>query len=201
VEKIVARRRGGFCYELNGLFYHLLSHLGVECHLISGRVYGPSGEPGPEFDHAAVLVYLDDQVYLADVGFGDSFLEPKLMQSGRVQMDYNRYFRIDKTIDGEYVLNASDNSFDYTPKYIFTKKERQYIEFIDMCTYHQTNAKSPFTQRKMITRVTPQGRITLTDTKFIITQSGKKEEQTILNHDEFKVKLLQHFGIRYVRNQ
>lgn len=198
-KKIVLQKRGGFCYELNGLFFHLLSQLGFHCHLISARTH-ENDQLGPEFDHAAILVYLDDQTYLVDIGFGDLFLEPKLIQPGKVQMDYNKYFRLDKNMDGEYTVLASGDSFEYVSKYVFTKKERQFIEFIDMCRYHQVDERSPFTKKKMITRATPRGRITLTDTKLAATISGKKEEMTILNHDEFRVKLYQHFGIRYVRN-
>lgn len=198
--KIILQKRGGFCYELNGLFFHLLSQLGYHCHLISARTY-ENGMLGPEFDHAAILIYLDDQVYLADVGFGDLFLEPKLIQPGKIQMDYNKYFRVDKNIDGAYTVHMSTDSFEYEPKYVFTKKERQYIEFIDMCRYHQVDEKSHFTKNKMITRATAKGRITLTDSKLVATVSGKKQEAVIHNHDEFRVKLYQHFGIRYIKNR
>lgn len=197
--KVILKKRGGFCYELNGLFHRLLSELGFTCHLISARTY-ENGELGPPFDHAAILVYFEDQFYLLDVGFGDLFLDPKLLNPGAIQMDYTKYFRVDKTIDDEYILNASDNSFDYHPKYLFTTEERQFIEFIDMCHYHQTNEKSHFTKKKVITRATPQGRITLTDTTLAITNAGKKEKQTILNKDEFKVKLHEYFGIHFMRN-
>lgn len=199
-DKVVLRKRGGFCYELNGLFYHLLSHLDFSCHLISARVYN-QGVLGLPFDHAAILVYFEDQVYLADVGFGELFLEPKLLKPGAVQMDYTKYFKIDKTIDDEYIVSMSHNSFDYEAKYLFTTVERQYIEFIDMCEYHQTNEKSHFTKKKMITRASPKGRITLTDSKLTTILGGKKKEQNILNFDEFQVKLIQHFGIRYVHNR
>lgn len=198
-DKVMTRHRGGFCYELNGLFFHLLSQLGYRCHLISARGYDHD-TLGPEFDHMAILVYLEHQVYLVDVGFGDLFLEPKLVQPGKVQMDYNQYFRIDKTIEGDYTLNLSSDSFEYKPKYLFSKEERQYIEFIDMCRYHQTNEKSLFRKKKMITKATPEGRITLTDSMLTIRRLGGKEEQKILNQDEFKVKLYQHFGIRLVKN-
>ncbi|SMD35261.1 N-hydroxyarylamine O-acetyltransferase [Reichenbachiella faecimaris] len=197
--KIVLSRRGGFCYELNGLFYHLLSQLGFTCHLISAQIFN-EGELGLPFEHAAILVYFEDQVYLVDVGFGDLFLEPKLLKPGAIQMDYTKYFRIDKNIDDEYIVYTSDNSFDYQPKYLFTTKERQYIEFIDMCQYHQTNEKSHFTKKKMITRATSNGRITLTDSKLITSVGGKKEEQNILNFDEFRVKLYEYFGVQFVRN-
>jgi len=54
-DKIVRRRRGGFCYELNGLFGWLLQQLGIGVTLLSGRVYH-QGEPGPDFEHALLLV-------------------------------------------------------------------------------------------------------------------------------------------------
>ncbi|MEP2026497.1 MAG: arylamine N-acetyltransferase [Reichenbachiella sp.] len=192
--KIVLNKRGGFCYELNGLFYHLLSQLGFSCHLISAQTY-EDGELRPPFDHAAILVHFEDQIYLVDVGFGDLFLQPKLLQVGLVQMDYNRYFRIDKTIDDEYILHLSENSIDFEPKYLFTAKERQLIEFIDRCDDHQNNKNSHFRKQKLITRATPIGRVTLTDSKLTITEIGKKEKQNILNLDEFRVKLKEYFGI------
>lgn len=192
--KIILNKRGGFCFELNGLFFHLLSQLGFTCHLISAQVY-KDGEWGQPFEHAAILVYFEDQVYLVDVGFGDLFLQPKLLQPGLVQMDFNRYFRIDKTIDGDYILHISENSIDFEPKYLFSNKERQLIEFIDMCDYHQNHENSHFRKKKMITRATTTGRISLTDTKLTTTIAGKKVEQDILNFDEFKVKLKEYFGM------
>lgn len=200
-QKIIPSNRGGFCYELNGLFYHLLSDLGYQCHLISGRVYGKEGRLGPPFDHAAILVYLEGKVYLADVGFGSGFLTPKLLQPDLVQMDYNQYFKLEKNADDEYTLSCSEDLSSYKPKYIFTDTERQFVEFIDMCQYQQTNKKSPFRQKKMITRPLVDGRVTLTSSNLIITKAGKKSEQVLLNQDEFKVKLLQHFGIRYLKNR
>ena len=51
--KIVEENRGGFCYELNGLFNELLREMGFETRLLSARVTGKDGELGPEYDHAA----------------------------------------------------------------------------------------------------------------------------------------------------
>jgi N-hydroxyarylamine O-acetyltransferase len=71
-DKIVRRRRGGFCYELNGLFGWLLEQLGFKIAMLSVRVFN-GAKPGPEFDHLILLVELDEHM-VADVGFGDSFL-------------------------------------------------------------------------------------------------------------------------------
>src|SRR5215213_6707253 len=80
-DKIVTRRRGGFCYELNGLFALLLRELGFEVTLLSAGVARAGGGFGPEFDHLTLLVkvpsaeamalYLPSASWLADVGFGD----------------------------------------------------------------------------------------------------------------------------------
>jgi len=74
-QKIVERQRGGFCYELNGLFAALLPKLGFEVTLFSARVAGENGRFGPEFDHLTLLVQLEER-WLADVGFGECFREP-----------------------------------------------------------------------------------------------------------------------------
>src|SRR5258706_4705129 len=71
-DKIVRQKRGGFCYELNGLFAELLGELGFRVTLLSARVVN-DGQVGPEFDHLALRVDLD-RPWLCDVGFGDSFL-------------------------------------------------------------------------------------------------------------------------------
>src|SRR5262249_20284948 len=77
-EKIVVRRRGGFCYELNGLFATLLRNLGFEVAMLSAGVARAEGGFSPPFDHMAMMVTLE-QRWLVDVGFGDLFREPLLI--------------------------------------------------------------------------------------------------------------------------
>ena len=74
-DKIVTRRRGGFCYELNGLFAWALRTLGFDVTLLSAGVANSEGIVGRDFDHMTLRVELD-QPWLADVGFGDLFIEP-----------------------------------------------------------------------------------------------------------------------------
>ncbi|MCV9388627.1 arylamine N-acetyltransferase family protein [Reichenbachiella ulvae] len=200
LQKVIIKKRGGFCYELNGIFCLLLKAIGFDAQLISARVYS-EGNYGREMDHAAILVHLDHKSYLCDVGFGDSFLSPKVMHVGEVQMDYNLYYRIDKNAEGDYILSRSEDSITFTELYLFTKKERQWIEFIDMCHFHQHNPSSHFTQKKVITIAKPDGRLTLSDEKMTRVQLGQKIETPILNHDEFQVLLHQHFGILYRKSR
>src|SRR5512143_2820813 len=77
-DKIIIQKRGGFCYELNGLFAALLKGIGFQLTYLNGRVYSPAGNLGIDFDHLALLVQApnESERWLADVGFGDSFNEP-----------------------------------------------------------------------------------------------------------------------------
>jgi N-hydroxyarylamine O-acetyltransferase len=69
VTKVARMRRGGFCYELNGAFAGLLTALGFRVSLLSARVFGEGGQPGPPFDHMTLRVDLAEP-WLADVRFG-----------------------------------------------------------------------------------------------------------------------------------
>ncbi len=75
-DKIVIRRRGGFCYELNGLFAAMLRELGFDVTLLSAEVAREDGGYSPPFDHLTLMVKINGTAWLADVGFGASFLEP-----------------------------------------------------------------------------------------------------------------------------
>jgi len=87
--KIVERRRGGFCYELNGLFTALLRALGFEVAMLSAAVVNAAGELGPDFDHMTLLVTLAER-WLVDVGFGESFREPLLVDARTEQIQGDR---------------------------------------------------------------------------------------------------------------
>src|SRR5687768_13047 len=92
--KIVENRRGGFCYEANGLFAGLLRALGFEVTMLSAGVAKKDGDFGPDFDHMTLMVTLAER-WLVDVGFGDSFMEPLLLDARGEQVQGTRAFRID----------------------------------------------------------------------------------------------------------
>lgn len=92
--KIVAHRRGGFCYELNGLFALLLRSPGFRVYLLSAAVATATHGFGPDFDHLTLLVHLEED-RLADVGFGESFREPLRLQAGLVQSQIRNSYRLE----------------------------------------------------------------------------------------------------------
>src|SRR5215469_14721248 len=95
IDKIVQRRRGGFCYELNGAFALLLEALGAQVSRVAARVYGEAGL-GPPFDHLALIVRPADGSgpWLADVGFGNHSDYPLLLEARDDQDDPGGRFRL-----------------------------------------------------------------------------------------------------------
>src|SRR5436853_6637158 len=98
LRKIIERHRGGFCYELNGAFAALLRSLGFQVSLLSARVPREDGSLSPEFDHLTLRVDLEEP-WLADVRFGDCFLEPLRFATGFEQEQAGRRFRISQIND------------------------------------------------------------------------------------------------------
>jgi N-hydroxyarylamine O-acetyltransferase len=191
--KIVGRRRGGFCYELNGAFAALLRAMGFRVTLLSARVAGSDGGESPEFDHLTLRVDLDEP-WLADVGFGDSFLEPLRMQPGVEQIDRAGTFRIVER--GErLLLEKKEPDITWKGQYSFTLQLRRLEEFADMCEYHQTSPESHFTQNKICSRATPEGRITLAGMKLIVTRNGEREERVLGSPDEWRDILRERFDV------
>lgn len=194
VRKIVELGRGGFCYELNGAFAALLRALGFQVTLLSARVSRRGGGEGPEFDHLILRVDLSEP-YLADVGFGDSFLEPLWLEPGVEQVDFVGRFRI--VDNGERLqLERLDPDKGWRRQYSFTLQPRQLADFAGMCHYHQTSPESHFTQNSICTRATPGGRITLSGLKLIVTRNGQREERILASERERGEILRTAFGVR-----
>ena len=192
VHKIVEQHRGGFCYELNGVFAALLRELGFKVTLLSARVARQDGSDGPEFDHLTLKVDLEEP-WLADVGFGDSFLEPLRLKIDIEQPQGGRKFRLVEERGSLHMEMAEPE--DWKRQYSFTLVPRQLSDFAGMCHYHQTSPESSFTQKRICSRATPDGRITIVDTKLIVTRNGKKEESALDSDREWHEALKRFFGI------
>jgi N-hydroxyarylamine O-acetyltransferase len=191
--KVVGEKRGGFCYELNALFNELLLSLGFTTRLISARVFNGT-EHGPEFDHAAIIVTIGDDVYLADVGFGDFTAEPLRYGLGAEQQDETGIFVIRRFGD-EYLEVAKKEDGEWKSLYIFKDIARELSEFVEMCDFQQYSPDSHFTKGKVCSILTDGGRKTLTDKKFIVTMNGQKTESVIDTDEEFDQILRREFNI------
>ena len=192
-QKIVNRRRGGFCYELNGLFAALLRALGFEVAMLSAQVANAKGEFSRDFDHMALMITLEER-WLADVGFGDSFVEPLRLNERDVQVQGDRAYRI-VADDERLIVQRADNSSEWKAQYRFTLKPYQYSDYAEMCEYHQTSPLSHFTQARICSLLTPRGRVSLSDMRLITPECGERREHTAATQEEYEEMLRELFGI------
>jgi N-hydroxyarylamine O-acetyltransferase len=191
--KIVLQKRGGFCYELNGLFAAMLRQLGFQVTMLSAGVARPDGEFGPDFDHMTLLVSLQDR-WLVDVGFGDSFREPLLLDSREAQVQGERAYRIDEA--GDYLLlSESAAGSDWKTQFRFTLKSHEYADYLQMCHFHQTSPESHFTRQRICSRAKPDGRVTLSDMRLIETTGSERKERMLQDEAEYHLVLERDFGI------
>ncbi|TGE22435.1 arylamine N-acetyltransferase [Hymenobacter aquaticus] len=193
--KIVEQGRGGFCYELNGAFAELLRALGFTVRLISARVHTAGKEFGPEFDHMACLVTLGGTEYLVDVGFGEFSLGPLALTLDVEQADPRGRFRIVRH-DAQYLLVQKFDGSSFQPEYLFSETPRELTDFAGMCHFHQTSPDSHFTRKRLCTRATPTGRVTVTGNTLKIKNGESLTETELAGPAEFAQALRQYFGMQ-----
>ena len=213
-EKIVTRRRGGFCYELNGLLAAVLEQIGFRVIRLSAQGAEDDGGYSADFDHLALQVHaLDDPEtpFLVDVGWGNGPFEPLRLldqeeqrQGGR-KRNTLRSFRLQpegchlvlEERGGRGLAGEGDASqADFVRHYRFTLTPHVLADFEGMCRYHQTSPDSIFTRKRMATLFTPEGRVTLSDLRLIETTAASRTEREV-SPDEVSEVLLERFGLRF----
>ena len=194
-DKIVRRKRGGFCFEVNGLFNELLTDLGFTTHFITCSVFSqPKQQFTPYFGHVAIVAQLEEE-WLVDVGFGTNFPEPLRLATEEPQLQDSTYYQLVKLNAEETRLQRFTEGEVPIKMYKFKRDPQALANFSEMCVYHQTSPESIFTQGRLCSLMTPQGRITLTDKSFIETRGSEKQETPVEDQAAFERKLKEYFGI------
>ena len=153
--------------------------------LLSAEVARDDGSFGIPFDHMALRVDLDGRPWLADVGFGESFLRPLPLEE-RNEGDYRL-----RQADDVWLLLHGDEA-----KYRFTLTPRRLEDFARGCEHHQSSPETMFTQKLITTRATPDGgRVTLTPDRLVRHASGERSDEPIRNLDEWRQALAEQFDI------
>ncbi len=192
IDKIVSRRRGGFCYELNGAFACLLECLGARVRRVSARVYGDDGGLGPPFDHLALVVRLADGSgpWLADVGFGSHSTYPLLADARAGQADPGGRFLLTVTPEDDI-----DVVKDGQPQYRVELRERALADFVPTCWWQQTSPRSHFTRSIICSRLTGDGRVSISGRRLIRTVAGQRFEENLPGDQAVLAAYRDHFGI------
>jgi N-hydroxyarylamine O-acetyltransferase len=202
INKIVERNEGGLCYELNPLFYFYLIENGFNAVLTKGVVYNHAAGEYHQLGrtHVTVLLNYEEQTYLIDTGFGGNLPLKPVPLSGETISSYNGEFRIKKVNHeyGDYCLEMKLNHKDTEWKIGYAFDSRNSIADVADLNAIQTiiaeHPKSSFNKHPLITRLTHNGNITLTDTTFTQWADGAQSKETI-DHTKFKELAKQHFGL------
>lgn len=189
-DKIVSRRRGGFCYELNGTFGELLRALGYRVSLLSARVF--DGErPGPPFDHLVLRVDVEEP-WLVDVGYGRFCDHPLRLDHEGDQHDPTGVFSMVR--HGEYgdIDVVQDGSLEYR----VDPRPYELRDFAPTCWWHQTSPKSHFTRSLACSRRTDDGRVTLSGRTLIETSAaGERKERDLGSDADVLAAYQTYFGM------
>ncbi|KAK2859398.1 hypothetical protein Q5P01_004018 [Channa striata] len=207
-DKIVNHRRGGFCYEINSLFSWLLTELGFRVTLLSAQVKNAvTGRYGPPLDHLTLMVKLQGQRWLCDVGVGvPGFSVPLSLDTSAPQEQGHRVYRIRRE-EGMHFLEWQKEENrgvdgDWTEIYKFTLESRGLEDFAEMCRYHQSSPSSIFFCKSLCTVLKAGGRLTLIGHKLTTTTFPTLETKGVLEtrtrelkNEEIPGVLAEEFGI------
>jgi len=196
-DKIVVRRRGGFCYELNGLFAVLLESLGYRVQRISARTFTAEQGFSPPLDHLALRVADEaGDVWLADVGYGRHTEFPLAFGERAEQPDPGGRFRIAEYEDGELdVLREGEVQYRVDPRPLVLS------DFTMAMWWHRTSPQSHFTQSLICSRLTSDGgRVSLSGRKLVTTDAtGSRQEKELASDDDVLAAYRELFGIKLMR--
>lgn len=195
-DKIVHQNRGGFCFELNGLFNWALKEIGFEVTMLSAAVVQDDGSYGLEMGHLTNMVHLNGKRWLVDVGFGDSFPDPLEFVLGKIQVQQERWHKLSQLSENKYQYSVSeDEGKSYKHWWNFSLTPRQLDEFPEACHYMQTSPKTHFTHKRVCSISTSNGRLTLSDLT-LRTRIGKEQTiEPLANEQEFLQVLQERFNI------
>jgi len=192
--KIVGRKRGGYCYEINSLFAIALTAIGFQVQCLLARVLFNMTAVYPR-SHQLLLVTVDDEPWIADVGFGSCCLrEPIRLVPGVVNEQGPDNFRLRKESDSTYVLEAMPVG-RWQDLYAFTLEPYLLVDFEPYNYYNSTSPHAKWTQQKVCTLPTPEGRIVAVDREFKIHRAGSTQVIRAESDEEYRLMLSRYFRL------
>ena len=193
-DKVVVRRRGGYCYELNALFTRLLLDLGFDarsvfCRVVRGRDFLPPCA------HRAVVVALEGKLYFCDVGFGGPMPAGALpIEDGRAAVVRGEPFRIDRFDDYWWEVGfTGENHVDWRVLR-FCEMPQQEHDFVPLSFYQAQNPESAFRLHRMANIKTADGANDLRDSTYTEFRNGQKTSWEV-EDDALDELLAEKFGI------
>jgi N-hydroxyarylamine O-acetyltransferase len=193
-DKLVTRRRGGYCFELNQIFLRALTTMGFEARPLLSRVWIGATEPQPH-THTLNLVTLDGREWIADAGFGGGYAPPMPLAASDpiVSSDGVRHRLVDGTPHG-WMLERDAGS-GWQPQYSFTTAPvfTQDLEAGNHWT--ATRPGTHFTIVRVVSRPDASGFSSIVDTRHTRHAAGTVTEAQIVSADEWRRLAAQSCGL------
>ncbi|WP_144137634.1 arylamine N-acetyltransferase family protein [Paraburkholderia sp. BCC1884] len=198
--KLVDQHRGGYCFEQNALLANVLTQLGFNITPLLGRVlWGREADaPVPPRTHMVLRIDLDDEAWIADVGFGSVTLPaPLRLATGLAQRTQLGTFRLaDASRDARYLeVQAADES--WTRVYRFDLQPVEWIDYETSNWYTSTSPDSIFASNLIVCRVLSEVRLTLLNDRLYERAADGQiiSERQITSVDELAACLHGQFGL------
>lgn len=187
-DKLVARRRGGYCFEHNTLFAAVLKRLGFRVTELAARVRRTTHRVLPR-THMCLLVEIEGRPYLADVGFGSELILPVPLRVGAATDHFGRRYRLLAEPPG-YVLQLGDQDL-----YAFTLEPQHPVDYEMANHFTATHPGSIFTQVLTAQLARPEGRTSLRNDLLSVETAHGVEEQRLEHAEQLLATLRERFGI------
>jgi len=193
VKKIVERQRGGYCYEVNGLFSMALDALHIPYFFVAARPLTHGGKKPRT--HMTVVVQLDDEYWLCDCGFGGHGLRAPMRLSllnTEVNQD-GELFMLSLNDEQEYVLKSFVHNH-WEEQYAFNLARYSWVDFIPANHYNSTHPNSLFVQKLIVVICTPNGRKILFGNALKIIHNGQEGKRFLTQENRASI-LREEFGL------
>jgi N-hydroxyarylamine O-acetyltransferase len=200
--KILKRRRGGYCFEQNGVFAMALAELGFKFHPNLARVHRHRPAPGGRTHHIN-LVELDGYTWICDVGFGGSaFRYPLRLESNVEQEQMGECFRLRESPEHGLYLEKNIGS-GWEPQYTFKIDPALPIDMAMGNFYTSLSADHTFLNAIVGTRMTERGRVTLSDHTFKVFDLIERtlHKETVTDFEAYVPKLRELLGIELTEEE
>jgi N-hydroxyarylamine O-acetyltransferase len=193
--KLVAGRRGGYCFEQNTLFAAALEQFGFAVTPLAARVRLGASRVTPR-THMLLLVEAEGTPWLADVGFGgEGLLFPLPLTAGPVARQFLWNYRLTEEA-GLWVLQQMHGGA-WHDLYAFTL-ERQYPADFEVANhYTSTHPSSPFLRMPTVQRPTPEARHVLRGRELTVLVGEEASTRSLAGDDELLHVLADTFGLSF----
>jgi N-hydroxyarylamine O-acetyltransferase len=190
-DKVVARRRGGWCYELNGMLQQALVEIGFDVRRVAGGVHRHETGDAAVGNHLVLLVQLD-RVYVADLGLGDGLREPIPLAAGTYRQG-ELEFRLERLDDGYWRLWNHEGGDPVAAD--FREDPADEALLAAQCHRLQTSPESGFVQNLAVQRMTGNGLVTVTGRVLARRTAEGTEKRLLHSAAELEAVLAEEFGI------